>query len=177
MNAKIDNWGEKQFVRLWLRGYLENFADGDKKIISMTTGVGTIPVQLTKRDFIVGLMVKIKVVSKGDIEAKKQAEKLALNVLASFIQASNVPEISKTFMLREMAISNGIDEEKVTAIIPKMPQELIAENENMMLLNDFAVTIKPTDDDVAHLILHNAAGNGVKATLHRMSHIQQYIAK
>ena len=177
LNAKIDNWGEKQFVRLWLRGYLENFADGDKKIISMTTGVGTIPVQLTKRDFIVGLMVKIKVVSKGDIEAKKQAEKLALNVLASFIQASNVPEISKTFMLREMAISNGIDEEKVTAIIPKMPQELIAENENMMLLNDFAVTIKPTDDDVAHLILHNAAGNGVKATLHRMSHIQQYIAK
>lgn len=45
---------------------------------------------------------------------------------------------------------------KVLSIIPKMPQELIAENENAMLLNGFDVTIKPTDDDVAHLIIHNA---------------------
>lgn len=102
-------------------------------------------------------MVKIKIVSKTSIDAVKQKEKLALNVLASFIQAANVPEISKTFMLREMAISNGLAEEKVMAIIPKMPQELIAEMENSMLLNNFDVSIKPTDDDVAHLILHNAS--------------------
>lgn len=177
LNPKINNWWEKQFVRLWLRWYLENFAAGDKKIISMNTGVGVIPVQLTAKDFLIGLQVKIKIVSKGTIDAQKNKEKLALNVLAAFIQAANVPEISKTFMLREMAISNGLDEMKVLSIIPKMPQELIAENENALLLNGFDVTIKPTDDDVAHLVLHNAASKSPKAVLHRMAHIQQFIAK
>jgi len=123
----------------------------------MNTGVGIIPVQLTKKEFLVGLKVKIKIVSKGSIDAQKNREKLALNILASFIQAANIPDISKTFMLREMAISNGLDEMKVLSIIPKMPQELLAENENAMLINDFPVKIKPTDDDVAHLVLHNAA--------------------
>ncbi len=65
-----------------------------------------IPAQLTRKDFLVGMMVKIKIVAKGAIEAVKNREKLALNVIASFIQAANVPEISKTMMLREMAISN-----------------------------------------------------------------------
>ena len=81
------------------------------------------------------MMVKIKIVAKGTIEAKRNKEKLALNVLASFIQAANVPEISKTMMLREMAISNGLDEMKVSAIVPKMPQEIQAEQENLMMLN------------------------------------------
>jgi hypothetical protein len=143
----------------------------------MNTGVGVIPVQLTKKDFLIGLQVKIKILSKGVIEVQKNKEKLALNVLASFIQAANVPQISKTFMLREMAISNGLDEMKVLSIIPKLPQELLAESENSRLLNGFPVSIKPTDDDVAHLIIHNAAGNDPKAVLHRMAHIQQFIKK
>ena len=58
-----------------------------------------------------------------------------------------------------------------------MPQELIAEKENAMLLNGFDVAIKPTDDDVTHLIIHNASGNDVKSTLHRLGHIKQYIDK
>lgn len=177
LNPKINNWGEKQFVRLWLRGYLENFADGDKKFISMNTGIGTIPVQLTKKDFLVGMMVKIKIVSGSQIEAQKNKEKLALNVLSAFIQASDVPDFSKKLMLREMATANGIDPMKVLSLIPKMPQELIAENENGLLLNGLPVQIKPTDDDVTHLILHNAGGNSPQCVLHRLAHIQQFIAK
>lgn len=177
LNPKINNWWEKQFVRLWLRGYLENFTQADRKFISMNTWVWVIPVQLTKRDFLVWMQVKIKIISSWTIEAQKNKEKLALNTLAAFIQAANIPDISKTFMLREMAISNGLDEMKVMSIIPKQPQELMAEWENLQLLNDFDVNIKSTDDDVAHLIIHNASGNNPKATLHRWKHIRQYISK
>lgn len=177
LNPKINNWWEKQFVRLWLRWYLENFSQADKKILSMNTWVWIIPVSLTKRDFLIWLQVKIKILSKWTIDAQKNKEKLALNVLASFIQSANVPEISKTFMLREMAISNWLDEMKVLSIIPKMPQELIAEWENNMLLNWFDVDIKPEDDDVAHLILHNASWNTPQAVIHRIKHIRQFIEK
>lgn len=162
---------------MWLHGYLENFADGDKKFTTVNTGLGSFPVQLTKRDFLVGMKVKIKIVSKGTIEAQRNKEKLAYSTVAAFVQNGNIPEVSKNIMLREMAIANGIDEQKVSVTIPKSPQEMLAERENALLLNGFTVHVNPDDDDVTHLILHSASGDSKEAVLHRMEHEKAYIKK
>ena len=53
LNSKVNSWGEKQFVREWLRGYLENFKSSDGKLVKLDTGLTTVPVSLKKEDFIV----------------------------------------------------------------------------------------------------------------------------
>ena len=80
------------------------------------------------------MRVKVIVISSTDVEAKKQKEALALNVLASWVQSANLPDISKMIMLREVAASNGMEEMKINVIMPKSPQERLATIENGILL-------------------------------------------
>ena len=39
LDDKIQSWFDRDFLRLWLRSYLENFKSGDKKIAKVKTGM------------------------------------------------------------------------------------------------------------------------------------------
>jgi hypothetical protein len=49
---RINNVGEKQFWKLWLRAYHENFESAGKKVIRVTDSFGVTNVELKKKDFL-----------------------------------------------------------------------------------------------------------------------------
>jgi hypothetical protein len=101
-----------------LRGYLENFEDGDKKIVMINTGLGNIPVQLQKPEFLIGMQLKIRISSRSQIKQERNEQKLGLKEVFAFIQAASLPEISKTLWLRDLAESNDIPSERIASRIP-----------------------------------------------------------
>ena len=178
LNTKINNFGERNFVRDWLRGYLENFSDADKKIVLMKNGLTVVPVSLTKKDFLVEDQVKIMVVSSGDIEMKKRKEQMAINAILPLLQTNpNASEAAKNHAFRLACRANGIEKEDADMIVQETPQETDAKNENSMLRNNVYVAVEPTDDDMVHLAVHNGAGNNPTVEMHKWAHIQQHIAK
>ena len=178
LNTKINNFGERNFVRDWLRGYLENFTDADKKIVLMKNGLTVVPVSLTKKDFLVEDQVKIMVVSTGDIEAKKRKDQMAINAILPLLQTNpNASEAAKNHAFRLACRANGIESEDANMIVQETPQETDAKTENLQLRNKVYVGIEPTDDDMVHLAIHNGAGDNPVVEMHKWAHIQQYIQK
>lgn len=178
LNTKINNFGERNFVRDWLRGYLENFTDADKKIVLMKNGLTVVPVSLTKKEFLVEDQVKIMVVSSGDIEAKKRKEQMAINAILPLLQMNpNASEASKNHAFRLAALANGITKEDADMIVGETPQETDAKNENGILRYGQFVPVEPSDDDLTHLAIHTGAGDNPVVEMHKWAHIQQHIAK
>lgn len=178
LNTKINNFGERNFVRDWLRGYLENFTDADKKIVLMKNGLTVVPVSLTKQQFLVEDQVKIMVVSSGDIEMKKRKEQMAINAILPLLQTNpNASEAAKNHAFRLACRANGIEKEDADMIVQETPQETDAKNENTMLRNNVYVAVEPTDDDLVHLAIHNGAGDNPTVEMHKWAHIQQHISK
>jgi len=72
--SKIEAWGEKQKLRLYLDGLQEDLKDGDKKEIDVITSYGIVTREITRKDLIFTKNVKIKVVTM--IEKKQGEDKL-----------------------------------------------------------------------------------------------------
>lgn len=176
--TKVNNFGERNFVKDWLRGYLENFSDADQKIVLMKNGLTVVPVTLTKKEFLVEDQVKIMVVSTGEIEAKKRKDQMAINAILPLLQTNpNASEAAKNHAFRLACRANGIEEIDAAQIVQETPQETDAKIENEQLRNNFWVNVEPTDDDMVHLAVHNGAGDNPTVQMHKWAHIQQYIAK
>lgn len=178
INSKIDNWWQKQFLREWLRWYLENFTTWDKKFVSVDTWVGTVPAELTKKEFLIGIKVKIKILSKWEIEQQKNKDKLWIQILYSATAADpNVPTFSKTLLLRDYAEAMDFPVEKIATRFWVNPEEEIAKQENWLLLQWIPVKVNPNDDDFIHLIMQKDAWNSEAAELHYLAHIKQWKSK
>lgn len=175
LSATIDTWGEKNFVRDWLRGYLENFESGDTKLVILNTGIANIPTALKKKDFLIGMLVKITVKSKTLTQAEQNKERLALSNIAALALSSSIPEISKRMLLRDLAIASGYPEEKIASRFPKTPQEMLSEQENGVLSYKMDVSINPDDDHLTHLIVHKGAVENESTQKHIQAHIDAYI--
>lgn len=178
LDKKAHNFGERCFVKDWLRGYIENFTDADKKIAVLNTGLGQLPISLSKKDFLVEDNLKITVLSTGEIEAQKRKEQQAINAVVPLLSADpQMDKASKNHLMRLYARVNGIEEKDIAIILHDTPDEMMAKDENLILRDDEWVNVSETDDDLQHIAVHKAAGNTMATLAHIQAHIQAYIAK
>lgn len=131
--AKVESWGEKQLLKLWLRGYIEKFADGDTKIVNMDNGFGIFPKEFKKKDFLSETNVRIQVVTVAELDKRRDKERLAYANTLPLLQTLQRPTAAQNYSYRRYLISSGIPETQVDIEVPLTPQEIIA-MENVELL-------------------------------------------
>ena len=176
LNAKILSWGEKQIVRIWLRGLVEHLKDWDKKIVNVTIAGWVSTLALVKKDF---LEENVKIILDTTINRNVERQKQALAYANTFAQLQSIerPKIAQALTMRRILESNGVPLEDIASEVPPSPQEMLAAQENTLLLNGEFVDIRETDDDLTHMIIHKAWGDDMEALLHIQAHIDAYEAK
>lgn len=149
--AKIEAWGEKQKLRLYLNGLREDLKDGDKKEIDVITSYGIITREVGRKDLILKENIKIKVTTAIEKNAKDEKLKAAYGQAIGMAQTLPLTESANKFMYRDFFKTQGLDAEKVERIIDYTPDE-IAAMMNVDLLNEgIEVEVKMDYDPMTHL--------------------------
>jgi hypothetical protein len=174
LDDKIQSWFDRDFLRLWLRSYLENFASGDKKIAKIKTGMGFVSQQLSREQFLGYIEVSITVIPTSEKEKKEMKDRTALANTFAILQGIERPKIAQDLHAREVLESNGIDPMKANLYVPQTPQEIIAAQENILLNSGVDLPINETDDHLTHLIIHEGCLDTVAKMLHRQAHLDAY---
>lgn len=180
LGSRVNAWGEVQFWKYWYREYKGNWNNSSKKIIRATFG-GTYNYQeLGKKDIITKEDPDIIVRSRLESDKKKERESLRLQQQLPLVMPNpNIPLTSKMEMLRDLFKKSGYTKEEVLAMVPKTPDELNAEQENLILSQKDAepVAVRVDDDDSSHIIIHMRAENTINTQTHKQAHINASIRK
>jgi hypothetical protein len=134
LNTKLDNIGEEYLTIEWMRGYYIHFSDADTKIVYTSEGFMEVPIVIKREDFYIEGNVKIQIESSAETEQRKNRQRLAFNETIPFIlQDQSVPAISKRRALRRVWEINGIEMNQIMEELPKLPDEVLQEQENILL--------------------------------------------
>lgn len=174
LDDKIQSWFDRDFLRLWLRSYLENFKAGDKKIAKIKTGMGFVNQQLTREQFLGYVEVSVKVISSSEKEKDMLKDRTALNNTFAILQGIERPKIAQDLHAREVLESNGIESQKANVFVPQSPQEIIAYQENILLNQGISLPINETDDHLTHLLINDGCLDTVAKSLHMQAHLDAY---
>ena len=174
LDDKIQSWFDRDFLRLWLRSYLENFKSGDKKIAKVKTWMGFVNQQLSQDQFLGYVEVSISVIPTSEKEKKELKNRTALANTFTILQGIERPKIAQDLHAREVLEANGIDPDKANLYVPQTPQEIIAYQENILLNEAMDIPINETDDHLTHLIIHKWCLETVAQILHIQAHLDAY---
>ena len=174
LDDKIQTWFDRDFLRLWLRSYLENFESGDKKIAKVKTGMWFVNQQFTRDQFLWYVDVTITVTSTSEKEKKNLKERTALSNTFAILQGIERPKIAQDLHAREVLETNGIESQKANIFVPQSPQEIIAYQENILLNQGINLPINETDDHLTHLIVNDGCLDTVAKVLHMQAHLDAY---
>lgn len=178
LNTKLDNISEEYFVLEWLRGYYINFTSADSKIIYASEWFMDIPLHIKREDFYVEGNIKIDIETGSETEQRKNKQRLAFNqTVPMILQDPSVPSVSKRRALRRVWEINGVDQWQIDEELPKLPDEVLQEQENALLSQGIPVDINPEDDDLVHLVCVEAVTNTIEWEMHKQAHLLQYISK
>lgn len=174
---KISNLGKKQFIKVWLQGYLINFAEWDKKLVMMYHWNGATPVELKKKDFLIGSYHRIKVKSASQVESQRRKDSQALSQITSLVASVDfIDNFQKVLMLRDFALALGYDENKVMTRLSGWPEEELVKAENEILFRGAYLDINPTDNHLMHIMLQKPNQNSNTETIaHFHAHIVNWI--
>ena len=172
--AKIESWGEKQLLKLWLRGYLEKFTDWDRKIVNINTWFGIFPQELRKKDFLSEENVRIQVITVAELDKRRDKERLAYANTLPLLQTIQRPIAAQNYSYRRYLTSSGIPEPQVEIEVPLTPQEIIAGENVAMLIWWILPKVKEDYDPLTHLISIKAAPQSYKTEIYRQSLLQLY---
>lgn len=171
---KTSSWGDKQFAEIWFRWYLENFKDWDKKSVRFYNGFGILPKKLIRKDFLAIHSVKIYVETNTDKLEKLNKQRIAFSQVFPLLQTLQVPKTSMNFAFRQILIANWLDSQQVDIIVPKTPQELIAEqNVELLRMWEF-VPVEDSYDPLTHLIILKTAPNTPNVEIYRSWLLELY---
>ena len=178
LNTKLDNISEEYFVLEWMRGYYINFTSADSKIIYASEWFMDIPLHIKREDFYVEGNIKIDIETGSETEQRKNKQRLAFNqTVPMILQDPSVPSVSKRRALRRVWEINGVDQWQIDEELPKLPDEVLQEQENALLSQGIPVDINPEDDDLVHLVCVEAVTNTIEWEMHKQAHLLQYISK
>ena len=178
LNTKLDNISEEYFVLEWIRGYYINFTSADSKIIYASEWFMDIPLHIKREDFYVEGNIKIDIETGSETEQRKNKQRLAFNqTVPMILQDPSVPSVSKRRALRRVWEINGVDQWQIDEELPKLPDEVLQEQENALLSQGIPVDINPEDDDLVHLVCVEAVTNTIEWEMHKQAHLLQYISK
>jgi hypothetical protein len=132
LSAKIFGWSEREFWEQWYRCYDYYFADAKPKIIRVEGPIDMLFDELVRSDFICKDAPEFRVESAVMSEIERQQK---LQNLSNFMMtAAQNPRINQDGVLDEMARLTGLDISQRLAIVPKSPDQMIAESNNDMIL-------------------------------------------
>ena len=178
LNTKLDNIGEEYLTIEWMKGYYIHFSDADTKIVYTSEGFMEVPIVIKREDFYIEGNVKIQIESSAETEQRKNRQRLAFNETIPFIlQDQSVPAISKRRALRRVWEINGIEMNQIMEELPKLPDEVLQEQENILLAKWIQVDINADDDDLVHLVAVEAVTHTMEGELHKQAHLLAYIQK
>lgn len=174
---KIGNIGKKQFVKVWLQGYMNNFESGDKKIVIINNGIGATPIELKKKDFITSAYHRIKIKSRTQLEIQRRKEIQALSQLVNIVMSSpTIDEYQKILILRDYAEALWYAKNKILTRLSGSPEEELIKAENEILYQWAYLDINPTDNHLMHIILQKPGHNAsTESIAHFHSHISNWI--
>jgi len=178
LNEEIQIIWEEKFVIDWFAWYFQNFNDADKKLIYAWMWTWTIPLRLKRKEFIYEWNLAISIESNIQSETRKKKQALAYSITAPLIlQDQSIPESSKRQTLRRIAEANWVDEKDIDIEIPKMPQQILQQMENELLMDWEYININPEDDDHAHLLEMGSLLLTPEMEAHQYAHLQAVIEK
>ena len=174
---KVWNIGKKQFIKVWLQGYMNNFESGDKKIVILDNWIGATPIELKRKDFITSAFHRIKVKSRTQIEIQRRKELQALSQLVNIVMSSwSIDEYQKILILRDYAEALGYAKNKILTRLSGSPEEELVKSENEILANSAYLEINPTDNHLMHIILQKPQHNSnIETIAHFQSHLAAWI--
>ena len=151
--AKIDAIGYERLIKVWYYGYLENFEKWDKKLVYIQTWFGSMPRELSRKDFLSDIALKLKIETQVEINEKKQKDRVAYGQLIGFLQTiPNRPISAQLNTMRNYARAMDMDEEDIDMEIPLTAQEIIAQENVLALLEWQNVKIDESYDPDTHLL-------------------------
>jgi len=172
--AKVESWGEKQLIRLWLRGYMERFTEWDTKVVNFDTWFSIIPRELRKKDFLSEKSVRIQVITVAELDKRRDKERLAYANTLPLLQTLERPKAAQNYSYRRYLISSWIPETQVDIEVPLTPQEIIAIQNVELLSYGETVEVKEDYDPLTHLIAIKAAPQDLNTMVYRQSLLELY---
>ena len=177
LNAKIEAWGEKQLLRLYLNWLNEDLEDWDKKRVNVMTSYGIVPRDLTREDFALWSHVRIKIVTIVEKEKKDNKLRLAYWEAIGLTENLNQSESAKKFMYRSYFEVLWLDPEYAERIVDYSPDEIEAIINVSLLDKGFDVEIKPTYDPMTHLSAAKSARPWENVDLYKYGLRKLYVIK
>lgn len=136
--------------------------------------MGFVNQELTRDQFLSYVEVSITVIPTSEKEKDQLKERTALTNTFAVLQGIERPKIAQDLHAREVLEANGIDMQKANIFVPHSPQEIIADQENIILNQGISLPINETDDHLTHLIIHEGTLETVSAMLHKQAHLDAY---
>ncbi len=177
LTLKVFGWSEKLFWRQWYRLYKMHFDEHiDEKTIRIVGAFGSKWRKLQRENIVAAIDPDIEVESIVIAEAKRLREYEAFTQFAGY--AMQDPEANKRYILKKMARLNAMKKDEIDRMFPQTPDEMIAENENMILSEDRLsdpdtgdkATVKGNDNHRVHLEIHAMAADTPATRAHIKAH-------
>jgi hypothetical protein len=93
-----------------------------------------IPLHIKREDFYVEGNIKIDIETGSETEQRKNKQRLAFNqTVPMILQDPSIPAVSKRRALRRVWEINGVDKWQIDEELPKLPDEVLQEQENALL--------------------------------------------
>ena len=158
--AKIDALGYEKLIMTWYFGIKEKFKTGDKKLVYLQTGAFSMQRELTRKDLVTDMSLKIVIETRIEIEEQKQKDRLVYQQMIAYLQTiPNRPESAQLNTLRNYARSMDMREDLIEMEIPPTVQELIAQENTKLLMDWEYLEVDPSYDPDTHLISIAPLGN------------------
>lgn len=144
LSAKILGWSEREFWEQWYRCYHYYFVDAKPKIIRVEGPIQSLFDSLVREDFIMKDAPEFRIESAVLSEIQRTTSLQNLSNMAQLIMQN--PNANMDYFNNEMARLSGLSLEQRLQLIPKTPDQLLAEKNNDLILEGKKPVIKITDN-------------------------------
>lgn len=176
LDDKVSTWFYARFLKLWLRSYIINFEDGDKKVASISQGGFSASIELKKSDFLKFVNVTVSIQSVSEVKKTKFEKKQQLTQMFTLLATIQRSETEIKNQARDIFEASDIPREEVDRYLAYSPQETLQQNENVLLMEGETLPINPDDDHLAHMVMMQSVKDYNEACiLHYMAHNDAYI--
>lgn len=162
LNNKINQWGEKDFWRDWMRRYYEYFSMKSEKNIKLNNSFGATILTVKRKDLMTGYDLDIQIINKSqedEINQKKLAAYLAMWEM--ILADPTAPRISKLYYKRSIAKLQWVPREERNVLFydpveedARMHLELINGWESVVEMMEWQ------DDHESYLLVYHRAMDG-----------------
>jgi len=170
--ARIFGWSERKFWEEYYRHLRDNMDDGiDEKVVRTVGALGASWRSFKKYELIVEdghPDPDIKIESRSVADARKFNE--ARQMRDYILLASNDPTAQIRSAMRHYGKLIGMKTDLVEQIYPPTVDELRAEEENQLIMEDRKAVVLPEDDHYLHLQIHNKLPESPYKTAHINAH-------